>query len=305
MSVVVLRAARSPLPQNPSFKESYFVGETTVEKIRSIVKTHWIGETCDIIAKITKKLQGNGISLDIAPAIAEKFVLKLQEINGQRPERLGDYGDTWEGINRLLLGKELEEWIGVGCELSCRERCVGVLLGGIEEYMLFAWNYMQVHIEPIKMHIGRQVVQYTLPPYEDREKEYEELSCDTIFKVSSPYFIGGLWWHHTPILPHRLKKKFKWLILGRCQQFVDSIDETLQSYPDHLRNVAQKYIKKAYNVLVHKLLDRSGLPKLTAFQTRLQILGNVPKLPNCIPMDYIDKVLDDIISFLSNTYIFL
>jgi hypothetical protein len=178
--------------------------------------------------------------------------------------------------------------------------------------MLFAWYYMQVHIEPIKMHIGGEVVQYTLPPYEDQEKKYDALSYDTIFKVSSPYFIGGLWWYHTPILPRRLKEKFKSLILGSCQQFTNSIDETLQYYPDHLRNVVQKYIKKAYNVLVHKLLNRSGLPKLTAFQTRLKILTNVSELPEWLPsingincVDCIDKVLDKIILFLSNTYIFL
>lgn len=307
---VVLRAKRSPLSPL-SFKKSYFVVGTT-EEIWSIVETHWYGESCGTIALITKKLQGNGVSHDIAPAIAEKFVSKLQEINGQRPERLGNYGKTWECINRLLSGKELEEWIGVGCELSCRERCVGVLVAGIKEYMLFAWNYMQVHIEPIKMHIGGKDVQYTLPPYEYGEKKYEELSCDTIFKVSSPDFIGGLWWHHIPILPHRLKKKFMSLILESCQQFVDSIDKELQDYPDHLRNVAQKYIKKAYNVLVHKLLDRTGLPKLTAFQTRKELLNNVPGLPEWIPsindinyVDCIDKVLDKIISFLSNTYIFL
>jgi hypothetical protein len=305
----------SPSPPDPSFKESYFVGGTTEEKIWSIVKTHWDEKTREIIASTTKKLQGDGVSPAIAPAIAEKFVSKLKKINGQRPVCLGNYGKVWEGIKRLLSGKELEEWIGVDCELSCRERCVGVLLGGIKEYMLFAWYYMQVHIEPIKMHIGGKVVQYTLPPYEDREKEYDALSCETIFKVSSPNFIGGLWCYHIPILPRRLRDEFKSLILGSCQQFTNSIDDKLHTYfmpysldypcIKRLRIDAQKYIKKAYNVLVHKLLDRSGLPKLNARQTRLQILTNVSNPSEDIPVSLIDDMLEKMVSFLSETYIIL
>ena len=308
----VLHAERvSPSPPNPSFKESCFVG-TTEEEIWFIVETYWLKETCKIIASTTKKLQDNGVSPGIAPAITLKFVSKLREINGQRPVCLGGYGKTWEGINRLLSGKELEEWIGVDCELSCRERCMDILLGGIKEYMLFAWYYMQVHIEPIKMYIDGKVVQhYTLPPYEDREKKYDALSSETIFKVSSPYFIRGLWCYHIPILPRRLRNKFKSLILGSCQQFTDSIDERLQnedmsySFPDSLRKNAQNYIKKAYNVLVHKLLDRSGLPKLNAFQTRLQILTNVSNPSENIPVSLIDDMLEKMVSLLSETYIML
>jgi hypothetical protein len=297
---------------DPSFKESYFVGGKTADEIWSIVKTHWDGKTCYIIAKTTKKLQDNGVSPDIAPAIAEKFVSKLQEINGQRPERLGDYGEVWDGIKCLLSGKKLEEWIGVGCELSCRELCVGVLLGGIKEYMFFAWYYMQVHIQPIEMYIDGKVVQYTLPPYEDRKKKYEELSCDTIFKVSSPYFIRDLWdKYHTPILPRRIKEEFKSLILGSCRRFTNSIVIKLQvKYTPYrldyrLRVDAQKYIKKVYNILVHKLLNRSGLPKLNAFQTQLQILTNVSNPSEDIPVSVINDMLGEILSFLSETYIIL
>jgi hypothetical protein len=198
----------------------------------------------------------------------------------------------------------LEEWIGVGCELSCRNQCVGVLLKDIKEYVLFALNYMQVRIIPIEMHIGGEVVECTLPKCTYQQKEYEEVSCKMIFRVSLPYYIEDLSKYHTPILRRRLMNEFKSLILKKRQQFMVSVDKEFQHYSvfDRTKSAARIYIKKAYNVLVHKLLDSSGLLKLSPFETRVQILKHVSDPSDCT---LIDKVLNNIISFLSTTYIIL
>jgi hypothetical protein len=242
-------------------------------------------------------LQGNGISSDIAPAIAEKFVSKLQKINGSRPESLQKYTDAWDKVDELLSGKRLEEWIGVGCELSCRDQCVGVLLEDIKEYVLFAWKYMQVRIEPIEMRIEGKVVEYIVPECEDSKHKYDMLLHGSIFRVSSPYYIEDLSPYRTPNLPRRLKNKFKSLILKERQQFTECLEYTAH----------KKYIEKAHNMLVHKMFEKSGLPipnhiddpYLEKIRTSILKYVRMDDLP--IDVKPIYDALKNIISFLSTT----
>ncbi len=303
-----------PSPSHPSFNERCIVGGTTRQMILNFVFAYWEKRTCDIKAEIAQKMQVGGVSPAIAPEIAKKFVSMLKAINSSNTESFLEITEVEEKVNALLSGEQLEKWIG--CEPSCRELCVGVLLVNINQYVEFAWNYMRVHIVPIEMRIGGNVMKHTIRISIGtniyRQKIYKELSCDTIFRVSSPYYIEDLSPYRTPNLSHELKDEFRSLILERCQQFTNSIDKKHQNYydmphsfPDSLRKNAQNYIKKAYNVLVDKFFSRSGLLKLNAFQTKLQILTNVSNPSEDIPEGLIDDVLEEMVSFLSTSYIFL
>ena len=310
----ILHAVQHP-PPHPSFNERCIVGglKLTRQMILDFVFAYWAKRTHDIIAEIAKKLQVGGVLSAIAPEIAEKFVSELRAINSPEPDSFLEITEVEKKVNALLSGERLEKWIGVGCEPSCRELCVGVMLENINQYVEFAWKYMRVHIVPIEMRIGGKVEKYTIRISNGTnvylQKTYKELSYDTIFRVSSPYYIEDLSPYSTPNLLYGLKDEFRSLILGRCQQFTNSIDMKLYEYhmPYYvhysLRNNARNYIKKAYNVLVDKFFSMSGLLKLNAFQTKLQILTNVSNPLEDISKDLIDDVLEEIVSFLSETNI--
>jgi hypothetical protein len=272
---------------------STMVAGLTIEEIWAIICAYWVHEMDVITRSITEKLQQEGVSCDIASVVAISFVSWLVSINGPMPTVFLWSTDVEKNVRRLLSDTLL-----LRCNTEYRQLCESVLLEDIKKYVQFAQHYMQVRIDPIEMHIGGEVVDYTL-------YECSAVSSNTIFMVSSPTYIDKLPSCSGMNLSRKLKDKFKSMLLekGGCFYKRECLTHTA-----HVN-----YIKKAFHILVHKFFDKSGISvtknkkeKKTMVEIRDDLLSNIKyskdKLEN---FDAIDFVLEEILSFLSHSYLVL
>jgi hypothetical protein len=277
----------------------YIVAGVTDTDILQIVSSYWQDEERNFVIYITKKLQNKGIPADIASKIAAWIVSMLKKKNGQS---FREYQQIAENVNTLLSKKLLEELIHIGCEQCCRDQCVGVLLADREQCVDFAWKYMEVEFEHFKMRVGGKDEGFTLPKCSSGNTKYPSVSSDNIFVVSSPYPINELDGYCMANLPRRLKDKFKFMLSQKGCDFYN--------YERLTHNAEVTYVEKAYHVLLHKFFEKSGISdiqnkrKLTMDKIRETLLDNIKypehKLTN---FDEIDVVLEDILDFLSKSYI--
>ena len=267
----------------------FLVCNTTHEGILAIVSNAWKGEGRWVASRVSNALQTIGISKDDADNHATAFVTKLEEVNGIHP--------TFTEVKAFtidLISSFQSEFQKVLLEPKNFDMCA-----------TFARNFMRVCVTPVDVVIDGESQQWDCEIEMNHGTDYEttrKYSSTTTFVVSSPLFITDL--YTTRVVCNKgLMNHFRKKIIGYSGRFYDECDTTAQ----------WKYIKKAYHVLVHLMFDKSGLivakltpelivAKLTPEQIRSKYLSNICHR-HLKDFEVIDKVLDNIVSFLSNSYI--
>ena len=314
----------------------FLVCNTTHEGILAIVSNAWKGEGRWVASRVSNALQTIGISKDDADNYATAFVTRLEEVNGIRPtftkeegqkvasqvsnalQTIGISEDDADNHATAFVTK-LEEVNGIHPTFtevkaftidlisSFQSEFQKVLLEpkNFDMCATFARNFMRVCVTPVDVVIDGESQQWDCEIEMNHGTDYEttrKYSSTTTFVVSSPLFITDL--YTTRVVCNKgLMNHFRKKIIGYSGRFYDECDTTAQ----------WKYIKKAYHVLVHLMFDKSGLivakltpelivAKLTPEQIRSKYLSNICHR-HLKDFEVIDKVLANIVSFLSNSYI--
>jgi hypothetical protein len=147
-------------------------------------------------------------------------------------------------------------------------------------YSKYAYTFMQVRIWPIVVKVGNIV------PNSSLDWKYMDLNM-----VASPISLQGL----CEIHPTELKKCFKRLVSDESKH-----------YWTHLKHNAEiRYMLKAFHVLLHKMFEKSGidLTGQTATQIREVVLKNIKYCDGLKDFSAVDRVLENLVYFLSTSYI--
>ncbi len=143
---------------------------------------------------------------------------------------------------------------------------------------------MQVRIQPIVVKVGDEVPKSVFDwKYSNLMLVYTTISLPALDKVT--------------VNPTDLKKYFKGVVLDKSTHFAEGMPSSSET----------SYMKKACNILVHKMFERHGidLTSQTPEQIRKGVLKNVKYCRGLKDFSAIDTVLAKLISFLSQTYVSL
>jgi hypothetical protein len=251
---------------NSEHRLVWTIVNNTHKHIRNAVDDAWKKEREHWIRNVSNKLH----QLDVAPQDAEKcaihFVRVLENVSGGEFQSLGC---VKEAVNECILKLPLK-----------------ALQPFLEDEMTYGWyskyayTFMQVRIWPIDVKVGNKVANSL------HDWQYKELHM-----VASPISLPGLCKVH----PAELKECFKGLIRDKSSTFWTDMTHTAEN----------KYMLKAFRVLLHKMFEKSGidLTGQTATQLREGVLKNIKRNENLKNFTAVDRVLENLVDFLSTSYI--
>lgn len=268
-----------------------FVRGFTREEITERVNAFWIQEKVETVSMCTSLLSEHGVSAEVAGKFAITLVERLSCIRDTIADGIPRYHNCSEKVKQLI-----SDTVAKMIPDEHRLKAAEVLKSQSKILVNYALDFMRVCIEPIKMKIGGEVMQYTVPEYIDYCRTvYKSCNDDTIFIVHSSVFIPDLSSISSSNLPRILQSIFKGFLLEKVSLFRN--DKLLR----HTSEV--NYIVKAIKVLVHKMFDKTGieLSGQTAEQIRVKVLNNINHDQGLKNFCAIDTVLGKMVKFLSNS----
>jgi hypothetical protein len=244
--------------------------KSTKEDIQTAVANAWKEEQKKLVGHVLSHLQKAGIAPKDAVKDAEMFVFNLENINGQSPTAFLPIEKVKVRVNELIL------------KLPSEAQSVFLKYEGMNLYSEYAYNFMDVEVLPIVVEVGGNVPKLVVDlEYSKFMLVYTTISLPDLDKVT--------------LNPTELTKYFKWVVLDKSTHFVKGMQHSSEI----------SYMKKACNILVHKMFERHGidLTGQTAEQIREKMLKNIKHYQGLTNFSAIDSALGDLVSFLSNTYI--
>jgi hypothetical protein len=208
-------------------------------------------------------LKNASITPDNANKIAKKFVSALEKVNGKNPTAFPpiDYVKRRVSVLILELPSDAQQMF-----LEYEEK--------YRWYSKYAYNFMQVRIQPIEVKVRGKLPDMVLDwQYPDLMMVYTSISLPGLDQLT----------------PAILKERFKSLVVKKSATF----------WLDMKHNSEITYMRKAFNVLFHKMFEKSGidLTSQTAEQIREGVLENIKYSKKLDNFSAIDTVLIQMIAF--------
>jgi len=220
------------------------------------------------VKQLSSCMVKHGVVPEDANQYATTLVSALERVNGKDPKVFPPFSEVKTLVNALILN----------LPLAARE----VLLtyeAKYSWYSNYAYNFMQVRFQLIEVKVGCE------------EPSSFDWTFTNLQMVYSPIPLPNV------VHPVELKKNFMRLVWDKSTHF----------WKDMKYSSETNYMKSATNVLLHKMFEKTGinLTGQTAKQIRERVLRNVKYVEGLKNFDAIDTVLDQLISFLSQTYVSL
>jgi len=251
---------------NSEYRLDWTIVNNTHERIHAAVDDAWKKEGDDLIRNVSNNLCQLGVAHSDAKQYAIQFVRGLETVSR------GEFQLVCR-VKKAVIECILKLPLNAQQTFMEDEMKYGW-------YTRYAYTFMQVRIWPIVVKVGDIV------PNSSLDWKYMDLNM-----VASPISLPGL----CKVYPAELKECFKGLIRDKSKH-----------YWTHLvYNAETMYMKKAFNVLVHKMFEKSGIDLTcqTAEQIRDVVLKNIKYCDGLKDFSAVDRVLENLVDFLSTSYI--
>ena len=251
------------------FRLDRVIVNSTHKDIQTAVANAWNEERKNLVRQVSVHLQKASIASEDAVKYAEEFVSALEEVNGQQPTEFPPIGQVNCRVSALIskFPSEAQQ----------------ILLEYEEKYgwySKYAYNFMQVRIQPIDVKVGSEVPNSVL------DWRFTNLKMVTS-SISLPKLVE--------VRLTDLQKCFKSLVLDKSKHFAEGMKISSEI----------SYMIKACNILVHKMFERHGIDLTGKSPEKIRegVLGDVKYCHKLKDFSAIDSALGNLVSFLSNTYI--
>lgn len=247
------------------------IANDTITNILQAVADAWGQERDYWVKQLSSCMVKQGVAPEDAKQYAKTFISALEEVNGKNPKVFPSNSDVKALVNKLILNLPL-----------AAQKVLLEFEAKYGWYSKYAYGFMQVRFQTIEVKVGG-----------DEQNQVFDWKFKNLIMVYSPISLPD----SVVVNPTELKASFMRLVGDKSTHFCKRM-----SYSSEI-----KYVKRAINVLLHKMFERSGinLTGQTAEQIREGVLRNVKWSKDLKNFDAIDEVLVQLISFLSRTYVSL
>lgn len=242
----------------------------TIYNILKAVADAWKKEREEQEEQLSSCMVEQGVTPEDAEQCAKTFMDAL-EVNGKNPKVFPSNSDVKAHVNKHILTLPL-----------AAQKVLLEFEAKYGWYSKYAYGFMQVRFQTIKVKVGG-----------DEQNQVFDWKFKNLIMVYSPISLPD----SVVVNPTELKASFMRLVGDKSTHFCERMIQSSEF----------NYMKRAINVLLHKMFERSGinLTGQTAEQIREGVLRNVKWSKDLKNFDAIDAVLVLLISFLSQTYVSL